>query len=167
MFNLADIIASPYISYIVAAIGVAIIMNSRGSKKLLLVGLWLVADFMCDYLVTGFSEYWSYGDSTSYYYLYASTAVMFAYHASKNQKSYGIIIPYVLTAIAITSVAFCIYRYELISNWNQWGELLYNDIGSMIDGIYLFFIVALEALMVIIGFNDDTLTRANARRINI
>jgi len=168
MAILQDITSSPYISFTTAAIGVALMMlsYSKEDKILLLVGLWLFADFMCDFIVTGFSEYWSAGDSTAYFYLYASTSVMFAYYALKNQQAYGRLLPCIFTVIAISSVIFCIYKYELLTNWNVWGELLYNDIGSVIDGIYILFIVALEALMVILGFKHDFLIRSNSRRIN-
>jgi len=168
MATLQDITSSPYISFTIAAVGAALIALSfsKGDKKLFLVGLWLCADFMCDYVVTGFSEYWSSGDSTAYFYLYASTAVMFAHYALKNQEVYGRLLPCIFTVIAISSVIFCIYKYELLTNWNEWGGLLYNDMGSVIDGIYILFIVALEALMIILGFKDDILIRSNTRRIN-
>lgn len=162
MNTLAELIASPYISQVTAALGAAILLLFRANKKILIVGLWFLAEFSCDIIVNGLSEYWTYGDSTAYFYLYSSTAVMFAYYTIRRKDTYGKTVPYIFSSIAILSVIFCVYRYELLSNWYTWGEPLYNDMGSTIDGFYLLLIVALDALLVYIGFTNDRSNRFNA-----
>lgn len=153
MDTLVNLISNPWITYITAAIGVAFILFPGNCKSIKLIGFWFVAETACDYIVTGVSVYFTYTDSTIYYYLYAATSLMFARHVLKNRFMYPYILPYIFTCISILSVLFGIFRYEMLTNWEVWGQSFYYASNAMVDGFYLLTIVAMEAILVYQGIN--------------
>lgn len=151
MDTLVTLISNPLITHITAALGVAFILFSKNCKVIRLIGFWFVAEAACDYLVNKGSIYFSYTDSTIYYYLYAATSLMFGWHVLKNRVMYPYILPYIFTCISILSVLFGILRYEMLTSWDEWGQSFYYSSNAMVDGTYLLSIVAVEAIMIYIG----------------
>lgn len=151
MEALVTLISNPLITHITATLGVAFILFSKNCKTLKLIGCWFLAESACDYLVNGTSIYFNSTDSTIYYYLYAATSLMFACHVLKNRFMYPYILPYIFTCISILSVLFGIFRYEMLTNWYEWGNTFYYASSAMVDGFYLLSIVAMEAIMIYLG----------------
>ena len=158
---MATLISSPYISFVTLSLGLALFILA--SKSLRLVGLWFIAEFMCDLVTTGLNEYASDLEIVTYMYLYAITALMFSVWALENPKVYSrkIIAPFVF--LSILSVAFVAYRYPVQSRWFTWGEGFYFEFGISADLTYFLLVLAMDAILIILGVHSalDTNTNAN------
>lgn len=155
-------LSSLYISFATLGLGLALVFLFA-DKSLRLVGLWFIAEFMCDLVTTGLNEYASALEIVTYMYLYAITALMFSAWVLENPKTYSrkMIAPFVL--LSFLSVAFVAYRYPVQSRWIEWGGDFYFEFGIDADLAYFLLVLAIEAILIILGVHSalDTHTNAN------
>ena len=148
-----DILSNHLVSLVTAlislsAFGAALLYKN---KTLSLCGLWFVSELACDGLTTGFSEYATATQYVSYLYLYAITSILFSFYVIKNNKSFSKSLLSIFLSICILSVIVGAYHWFVQSNWSDWGCDHYYAYGETIDGTYFTIIVALEALMILLG----------------
>ena len=145
-----DILSSPWVSILTLTIGFALVSFAK-DKTLRLVGLWFFAEFMCDAATTRLSEYAFANEMVAYFYLYAITSLMFSVWVLFHYKEYSKSITSLFVTISILSVAFAAYRHSLQSSVTDWGAEFHLEFGAYADTTYFLSIVALEALMILLG----------------
>lgn len=130
-------------------------------KTLKLVGAWFIAEFICYAVTIFFNEYASASEMVSYRYLYATTALFFSAYVIRNKSTYSKSVTSLFILVSILSVASGAYHWLFQSRWTEGGQEFYLDYGFQIDLIYFLSIVALEALMIILGAYSALVTTTN------
>ncbi len=155
-----DILSSHWISILTLTFGFALVFFCS-DKTLRLIGAWFFAEFLCDAVTTQLNEYAYSGEIVSYFYLYATTSLMFSAWALFKREVYSKSIISLFVSISVLSVAFVAYRYPTQSRWVEWGGEFYLEHGVYADSFYFLSVVALEALMILLGVYSALATSAN------
>lgn len=155
-----DILSSHWISILTLTIGFALVSFAK-DKTLRLVGFWFFAEFMCDAVTTRLGEYAFATEIVTYFYLYATTSLMFSAWVLFHRKAYSKSIISLFVFVSVLSVTFAVYRYFLQSRVAEWGAEFYLEFGTYADTTYFLSIVALEALMITLGVYSALATSTN------
>ena len=155
-----DLLSSPWVSILTLALGFALVSFCT-NKTLRLTGFWFFAEFMCDAVSTNLAESVTATEIVIYFYLYAITSIMFAAFVIRNRAQYSKSIVSIFTAIAFLSVAFAAYRYALQTSLSGWGAQFYLNFGAQADVTFFLSVVALEALMILLGVYSALATNTN------
>ena len=127
------------------------IRYNNHSAACLLISIWLIADITIDFIATGLEEYWSASDSTSYYYLFAITSLMILYRVISKPEIYQLSLKRMFMVITILCVPMAMYRWFAQSRWSEGGAEFFNTYGIFIDSAFVYSIVAMDALMILLG----------------
>lgn len=132
-------LSDPLISIITALFGAVFLL--MGSKPVKLIGLWFLAEFMCDYVTTGLGSATTV-EIVTYRYLYAITSILFSVHVFSHRKDYPNSIKLFFTLTAIFTAANGIFAWFSIS----------SDLYMELQAAYIITITGMEAIIIIDGF---------------
>ena len=164
-----ELLSSLLIPISIAACGVAMLSLALFKRlktgwfnfPCVIISVWLMADITIDITATGLNEYWYAAESALYYYLFAATSLMILYHVSKSPGVYPKSLKFSFLMITIVCVAMAMYRWFVQSRWDDGGAEFYYSYGIMLDSAFVYSIVAMDALMIILGVYSALATSTN------
>lgn len=164
-----ELLSSLIIPQTLAAIGAALLVcltldrlrYGEFNKVCMLVAVWLIFDISIDYLATGLSEYWSAIDSVVYYYLFSITSLFFLYQVA-TKSAYPKSMKIMFTTISIVCVLMAFYRWGVQSRWSEGGANFYHSYGLLLDSAFVYSIVAMDALLILLGVYSALATSTNS-----
>ncbi len=155
-----DLLSSPLIGYITAALGVALILFKNPSIRL--CGAWFIAEALCLSFTVGMNNDTANAqEMLTYRLLYASSAVLFTRHITKTKGIYSDNMSLIFRLIAFLSLISGWYHWFTQSRWEQWGKGFEAQYGDFVTASYFFAILGLEALLIILGVSSVLAANSN------
>lgn len=164
-----ELLSSLIIPQALAAIGAAMLVclladrlrYNRYSAPCFLISLWLISDIAIDYASTGLEEYWTAADSVTYSYLFAATSLIFLSHVVFNPARYQKSFKWFFMTITFICVSMAFYRWGVQSRWSEGGAEFFHTYGTLLDSAFVYSIVAMDALMILLGVYSALATNTN------
>lgn len=162
------LLSSLYISQAIAAISVAMfalcacqkVKFGTLNRVCLVVAIWLSLEILSDYISTSFQLETSAIESARYYLILASASLIMMAITHLN-GIYPKSIRIMFTLITFICVSMAFYRWGAQSRWSEGGAEFFNSYGTLLDSAFVYSIVAMDALMILLGVYSALVTSSN------
>ena len=130
------------------------------SNTCLVVAIWLALEITSDYISTSFGVEVTAIEAARYYLILASASLtMMAITHLNGLYPKSIRIMFTLITCICVSMAF--YRWGVQSRWSEGGAEFYHSYGLLLDSAFVYSIVAMDALMILLGVYSALATTTN------
>ena len=126
----------------------------------LTVGLWLAVEILSDLITLQFSQEAYAADSVVYFFTLSVASLIFLYETN-IKRNYPETISRCFMVITVACVLMAFYRWVAQSRWDDGGAEFYYSYGIMLDSAFVYSIVAMDALMIILGVYSALATSTN------